>query len=291
MGLWASIAVNTVVLGGTYAVIGIGFVIIFRTTRVVSFIQGAFMAVGALFFAYLLNNGVPTAAAFATAMVATAALGVIIYRLFFMRVAGAEPFTASIATIGLGTLVLAGATLIWGSAQIVIRQVVSFHDYHLGGGLYINGVGIFTIAAMAVVYAVVIAGLRATPTGQRMLAVADNTTLAFYTGIRVTGISALAWAVAAATAGVAGMTYVIGSQPDPPTIEALGILAFPAILLGGLNSIWGALLGSFIVALAQTATATYLGSQWQDAIAYFLLVAVMVIRPQGLFGQVEVDRL
>jgi len=291
MSLWDSIIVNAVILGGAYAVIGIGFVIMFRTTRVVSFVQGAFMAVGALLFSSLLRHGTPAIAAFAVAGLATGLIGLLIYRLFFMRIAGGKPFAASVATIGLGTLVLAVAVLIWGSGQIIIPPVVSFHNYRLVGNLVISGVGILTVTSMVGVYVLLALLLRTTPVGQRMRAVADNPSLAFYTGMRVARISGLAWAIAAATAAIAGMVFIVGSQPDPATVESIGILAFPAILLGGLDSVAGALVGSFAVALIQTVTAVYLGSQWQDAIAYAVLVVVMVIRPQGLFGQVEVDRL
>ncbi len=288
---FASILLNAITLGCTYGLIGLGFVIVFRSTGVISFAQGAFMMTGALLFATLINHSVPVWAALVITVAALAALGTVTFVLVFGRLAGLESFVGAIATIGVGTLIEAIVLLIWGPSIITIKSIFSGGNHHLGGPFVISNIGIFTLAVTAVVFVLVILGLQKSPLGVRMRASADNPGLASYTGLHVVRLSSAAWAVAAATGALAGVVFLIGSQPDPETVYSLGLAAFPAILLGGIDSIGGCLVGGLLIALVQSAIATWWGGQYQDVAAYVALLLLLLVRPQGLFGRIDARRL
>jgi branched-subunit amino acid ABC-type transport system permease component len=121
--------------------------------------------------------------------------------------------------------------------------------------------------------------------------VANDSSLAAYGGVRVTRISALAWGISAAAAGAAGVGYTLGTVIDPTSLPALGIVVFPAIIIGGLDSLGGVAVGSLVLALVQTVVSVYVGSTWQDIVAYGLLLALLWVRPTGLFGSKNLVRV
>jgi branched-chain amino acid transport system permease protein len=287
----ANVLVDGITNGCIYALIGVGFVIIFRATGVVSFAQGAFMMVGALLFATCVRAGTGMAAGLAVVGVTMLIAGGLVYWLVFSRLVGGEAFVVSVATVGLGTLLETIALLIWGPGIIGLPLLFSYKTHHIVSTLRVNNEEIFTLVFTLAVFALVIYALQRTPVGLRMRAVANNTRLAALAGVNVVGMSVLAWAVAALTGGFAGVVYLLGTQPDPGTIYSLGLAAFPAILLGGLDSVPGALVGGLLIGLLEATLATYVGGDWQNVVSYLVLLGVMLIRPQGLFGSTEIARL
>jgi branched-chain amino acid transport system permease protein len=287
----ANVLVDGVTNGCIYALIGVGFVVIFRATGVVSFAQGTFMMVGALLFASCIRAGIGLAGALVIAGLTLFVTGAVVYWLVFSRLVGGEAFVVSVATVGLGTLLESAALLIWGPGIIGMPVLFSYKTHHIVGTLAVNNLQIFTVVFTVSVFAVIIYGLQRTPVGLRMRAVANNTRLASLAGVNVVRMSMLAWAIAALTGAFAGVAFLLGTQPDPGTIYSLGLAAFPAILLGGLDSIPGALVGGVLIGLLEAWVATYIGGDWQDVISYIVLLGVMLVRPQGLFGSSEIARL
>jgi branched-chain amino acid transport system permease protein len=127
--------------------------------------------------------------------------------------------------------------------------------------------------------------------GLRMRAVACDPSLAAYGGVRVRRISALAWGISAAVAGAAGVGYTLGKVIDPSALPSLGIVVFPAIIIGGLDSLAGVAAGSVILALVQTLASVYVGTNWEDVVAYGLLLVLLWVRPNGLFGSRQLVRV
>jgi branched-chain amino acid transport system permease protein len=287
----ANILVNGTITGLIYALIGIGFVVIFRATGVISFAQGAFMMVGALLFASCVNRGIGIAGSLAIVCVVLFVIGGLVYWLVFSRLVGGEPFVVAVATVGLGILLEEGALLIWGPSIINIPVLFSIHLYHISGALALNSLDFFTIVLTLVVFAIVMFGLYRTPVGLQMRAVANNPRLATFAGVSVVRVSILAWAIAGLTASLAGVVYLLGAQPDAGSVYSLGLQAFPAILLGGIDSVAGALVGGLLIGLLQAAVATYIGGAWNDVVSYGVLLAILLLRPQGLFGNPAVARL
>lgn len=211
----------------------------YRATKVVSFAQGTFSMVGALVFLVCADGGLGFVPSLLGALVANAILGAAIYRGVFARMEGAEPFISAMATIGLGIAVEAIALVINGSDPIVVPNVLSSHQFTSAGGLTFGVRDIAIVVLTVIVFGALYLGFGRSRTGLRMRAVADVPRLAAYAGVNVTAVSTLAWALAAASAAIAGLAFLFTAQPAPSDVYALGLAAFPAILLGGFDSILG----------------------------------------------------
>jgi branched-chain amino acid transport system permease protein len=286
-----AIITTTITSGAIFALVSVGFVLVYRATKVVSFAQGAFTLVGAFVFVACADSGLGFALSLLLALAANAVIGALTYRGLFARMEGAEPFIKAVATIGLAITIEALAIVFGGSGPFIVPHVLSAQQYTLTPGLVISVADIVVVGLAVVVYGLLLACFGRTGIGLRMRAVADIPKLAAYAGVNVTAMSTLAWSVAAATAAVGGVAFLLTSQPAPTDVYALGLSAFPAILLGGFDSIAGAVIGGIALALVQAVVTTFAGGSWQDVASYGLLLLVLLIRPQGLFGSGEVSRV
>jgi branched-chain amino acid transport system permease protein len=150
---------------------------------------------------------------------------------------------------------------------------------------------LITVVLAFGVIGLLVATLQRTVTGLQMRAVADQALLSHYLGINVDWISALAWGIAAGTAAVAGIVMALGASVDEVSIASLGLVAFPAMMLGGLDSIRGALVGGLVLAFIENAVALLLGGEWTAVGAYAVLLVILLVRPSGLFGSRAVARV
>jgi branched-chain amino acid transport system permease protein len=288
---WANATVGGLTTVAMYGLVGAGFVVLFRATRVLSFAQGAFMLLGALFFYSLTQSaGMPLYPALIVALVAAGAAGWLSYRFIFSYMVGAEPFVVAIATLGLAAAFEAAAYIIWGTTPLTLPSVLSTQARALGG-FHVTAVDIFCVLLAIVLGIAVAVGMRYTRVGIQMRATADGQQLAAYSGIHVTRISALAWAVGAALAGAGGIVYALTNNLDPSSIPAVGLSVFPAIILGGLDSYAGVFVGALVLGALDSVIGVTLGGQWQDPVAYIVLVVVLLLRPRGLFGSREIVRI
>jgi branched-chain amino acid transport system permease protein len=289
----ANIIVGTITLGFVYGLIGLGFVSIYRSTGVMSFAQGSFMLIGAMLYYTITTQPGHQDAVTGLVLMAVAMflVGCAVYRAVLGRILGLDPLTVSIATLGLSIVLQMIAFMIWGPSIVQYRSMLSFTGHDIGLNLRFNQVQLFTI----VVGIVITAGLAyitgRTRLGLSMRAIAESPSLAAYTGINVRRLSTVAWGIGAATAAVAGVVYGLATQVDPGSLPSVGLLAFPAMLLGGLDSIAGAVVGGFLLAAIQNVTQVTVGSIWQDVTSYGVLLIVLFVRPQGLFGSPVVARL
>ena len=287
----ANLITGTLTTGAILSLISVGFVIMYRATKVVSFAQGAFGLIGSFVFLGLINSHLGLYPSIVLTIAINLAVGALTYQIVFSRIVGSEPFITAMATIGLAIVLEACAIMIWGSGPILLPSVISGSTFHIWGSLAVTPTEIFIVGSAIVVFAVLILSLYRTRLGLKVLAVADAPRLAAYAGVNVVAISALAWAVSSATAAVGGVAYIMTTQPGPDSVYSLGLIVFPAILLGGLDSIVGALVGGVVLALVQNVVATYADGTWTDIASYGLLLAVLLVRPQGLFGSAEVSRV
>lgn len=289
----ANILVGTFTLGFVYGLVGLGFVAVFRSTGVMSFAQGSFMLIGALVF-YSVTTKTwhlgPVTGLLVT-LVVLALIGAGTYQLVLGRILGVEPVIVSVATLGLAIVLQMVAFMIWSPDIVQYRSMLSFDGHELFANLRLNQVQIYTIAVGTAITVGLILVLGRSRAGLRMKAVAESPELAAYQGLDVRRLSMAAWGIGAAAAGAAGVIFGLGTQVEPGALPAIGLLAFPAILLGGLDSIGGAVIGGFLVAAIQSTTQVWIGSAWQDVVCYSVLLVVMFVRPQGLFGTPTVARL
>jgi branched-chain amino acid transport system permease protein len=289
---WSNVVVGTITLASIYALVASGFIVLFRATKVLSFAQGAFMMIGASIFYSLLTAGhLSLYPALIIAIVASGVLGWFTYAVVFSRMVGAQPFVIAIATLGLATAFQGGGYLIWGANTLQLPLLVSYEPKILFGTFHYNDIDEFIVVLTFVLAIIVALVVRYTRVGIQMRATADGPTLAAYSGIHVTRISALAWGIGAALAGAGGIEYAIANGLDPSQLPGVGLAIFPVIILGGLDSYGGAFVGAVLVSLLQTILGITVGGQWQVPATYLVLVVVLLIRPRGLFGSRDVVRI
>jgi branched-chain amino acid transport system permease protein len=292
------VSVQGIALGAKYALVALGFVVIFKATGVINFAQGGFV----LFGAYLTYNasqtwGVPFYVAMIVAMVGVALLGAGVERVVLRPMVGQPPFTVIMITIGLLFILEQIVTSIWG-----------FNNLNLGDPWRSNRVTVGEVAvAVRDLWTVGLAGLamgsfflffRYTSTGVAMRATALDPEAALAQGISPGRVYTLAWAVSGAVAALAGVALAAGSGRLAPGIGLIALAAFPAIILGGLDSPGGAVLGGLIIGVTQQLTALYqpqhaawLGTNFYVVMPYVVMVLILLVRPYGLFGTKEVHRV
>jgi branched-chain amino acid transport system permease protein len=288
------LAVNIAVLASIYALISCGYVLIYRVSRVLSLAHGELMLLGAygLYATASLFSGSPALAIGMSALLA-AVIGVLVYALLMRRMTGESVLAAVLVTIALGILVRGITVLVWSTQERHPLNILGWSNPSLaiGDNARISGVGLAFLAITTVVYAALYFFLRYTHWGIRMRAAGQNPLLAAQRGINLHGVYALAWALATFTGGVAGMLIACDNALDQ-TMVTIGLKAFPAALVGGLDSLLGALAGSLIIAAAEVLLIHYVDPLLSEVVPFAVLIAMLIVRPWGLFGsREELDRV
>jgi len=287
------LAVNIAVLAAIYALISCGYVLIYRTSRVLNLAHGELMMLGAygLFTTASLFAGHPLIAIGASALLALV-IGILVYVVLMRRMAGEAVLAAVLTTIALGILLRGAVILVWSAQEQYPLRLLGFANPTLAlGSGRISAVALTLVLGTALVYAALWAFLRYSVWGIRMRAAGQNPLLAAQRGIGLHGSYALAWGLATFTAGLAGMLLSL-DQSLSQTMVVIGLKAFPAALVGGLDSLAGALAGSLIVAAAEVLLIHYVDPLLSDVVPFFVLLAMLAVRPWGLFGtREELDRV
>jgi branched-chain amino acid transport system permease protein len=291
------LVVGGVALGFQYALVALGFVIIFKATHVINFAQGGFVMIGA-FVAYQVATvwGMPFVVGVIAAMIVTALLGVLVERLVLRHMVGKPLFALIMITVGLLFVIQEAVSTIWTSDQVELNDPWGIDTIDLGG-VIIKVLDLWAIAVAGVVLAGFFAFFRWSKLGLAMRASALDQEAALAQGMSAKRVFAAAWLIAGAVAALAGVILAAG-RPLDLTIQFVAILAFPAIILGGLDSPGGAVVGGIIIGLTQTLTAGYqpeyagwLGANFHTVMPYFVMVLILLVRPYGLFGTPEVKRI
>lgn len=291
------LAVNIAVLAAIYALIACGYVLIYRVSRVLSLAHGELMMLGAygLSVTASLFGGHPLVAIAASAGLALT-VGFLVYGLLMWRMTGESVLAAVLATIALGILLRGAMILAFGTQTLYPLQQLGWSNASIevgfgAGSARISGAGLVLVVGTALVYGALFLFLHASRWGIRMRAAGQNPLLAAQRGIRLHGVYALAWGLATFTGGMAGMLIACDAGIEA-TLVTIGLKAFPAALVGGLDSLLGALIGAWIVAGVEVLVIQYVDPLLSDVVPFFVLLAMLVIRPWGLFGtREELDRV
>lgn len=286
--------VNIVVLAAIYALIACGYVLIYRVSRVLNLAHGELMMLGA----YLLMATASLFAgnlwaALAAALLLSLTVGVLVYVFLMRKMTGEMVLAAVLTTIALGILLRGVVVLIWSAQQQYPAQALNLSNpaIELWGGGRISTFAAILVLTTAAVYAALFGFLRFGRWGMRMRAAGQNPLLAAQRGINLHAIYALAWSLSTLTGSIAGMLIALDSGLGS-TMVIIGLKAFPAALVGGLDSLAGALLGSLIVAGAEVLLIHYVDPLLSDVVPFLVLIAMLVVRPWGLFGtREELDRV
>ncbi|PXY38437.1 branched-chain amino acid ABC transporter permease [Prauserella flavalba] len=285
-------------LGSTYALVALGFVVIFKSTGVINFAQGGLLALGA-YLGYTFSNNL--AVAFGVAVLlccASAALvGATFERIVLRRMVGQPPFAVIMITIGLLFILEPMITAIWGFDQKQITNPWNIRTVE-AGGLVFGVRDLWTIGLTAAVVAAFFVFFRYSSLGLAMRVTAFDPEAALAQGISARRVYATSWAIAAALAALAGILMAAGPGGLTPSIGFIALAAFPAMILGGMDSPAGAVLGGLVIGLAEALTRGYqdelfswAGSNVSVIVPYLLMIVILLIRPYGLLGTKEVRRV
>ncbi|MEW5912838.1 MAG: branched-chain amino acid ABC transporter permease [Thermodesulfobacteriota bacterium] len=294
MSIFLELMANGVAVGGVYALIALGFVLIYKATSIINFATGEFMMIGAYFFyTFLVLLGLPVVLSFILVMACAALLGLVVERAILRHMLGQPTISIIMVTIGLSSILVGLAELIWTSdfksfpplfprAPIVIGEVVIRSNFFWGFVIAMAAVAVF---ALLFKYAKVGVAMRAT---------AGDQMAAFSMGINVRSMFTVAWALGAIAAALGGL--IIGNIGGiQPNLGHLGLTIFPVVILGGLDSIAGAVLGGFIVGIVENLAGGYLHDYVRGDIKelapFVVLVLILLFKPYGLFGKEEIERL
>jgi branched-chain amino acid transport system permease protein len=283
---------TTAILTCTYALLAAGIVILYKAGRVVNFAHGELAIVGGYVFysSGLMGGGISPWLAILGAVVFSVVMGTFIYAAMMRRVVG-EPFhVAILVTVGIGIVLKSAIIVLWHAEQVTIDIGVA-PAVQLEGGATLSYMDLASIMLTIAFFAALYLFFTFTRLGVQFRGTAENPLLASQRGVNVNFVLALAWVIAILAATLSGVLYGGRAFLSPESVT-IGLAGLTAALVGGLDSLRGAVLGAFIVALAQYLTVRLIDPVLSEALPFLILLVVMSVRPWGLFGTVEeLDRV
>jgi branched-chain amino acid transport system permease protein len=287
----ANLVVGGLAAGSLYAMVGIAIVIVLNITDIANFAQGE-MAMLTTFFAYWLLDsvGLPWWQAVAIALVFGLIQGVIIQQVVIRPLIGSPVLSAIIATLGLNVVLNSLAGLIWGHQTYAFPSPFAFSAPFRLGGVPIPVDSVVNITVGLVIIVGMTLFLRSTWTGLGLRAASQNQTVARLMGVSITRSSAIAWGLGGLVGGIAGILVAPSLFLDTNLMSAVLIKAFAGGVLGGLSSLVGVFLGCLALGVTENLTSAYLSPSFADAITFIIIIAVLIMRPEGVFGRVKVRK-
>ena len=284
-----SYLINGLSLGSVYAIIALGYTMVYGIAKMLNFAHGDIIMVGAyIALMSMTQAGMPPFAAVLAAVVGCTVLGVLIERIAYKPLRNASSSLAVLITaIGVSYLLQNLALLIFGANTQIFDSVIDWKGITLAGGaLSISGVTIVTIAACIIIMAVLVTFVQKTKPGQAMRAVSEDKGAAQLMGINVNGTIALTFAIGSALAAIAGVLLCSAYPSLTPYTGAMpGIKAFVAAVFGGIGSIQGAFIGGLLLGIIEIMGRAYISSQMADALVFAVLIIVLLVKPTGLLGK------
>ncbi|MGV1906289.1 branched-chain amino acid ABC transporter permease [Agrobacterium cavarae] len=290
---FTEVLVGGLLSGVMYSLVAIGFVLIYKTSGVLNFSQGALLLFAALTFVSLVERGVPFAVAFVITFAIMVVLGITIERAVLRPLTNKPPITLFMATLGLSYIIEGAAQLLWGTQVHGLDLGIEDIPFDVGG-VFISQFDIFAALVAAGMVAILSAFFRYTRIGLGFRAVADDQFAALAVGLKLPWLWASVWAAAGLVALVAGLLW--GARLGVQFSLSLVVLkALPVLVLGGFDSIVGAIIGGLVIGASEKLAEVYIGEYFGGGIegwfAYVVALAFLLIRPSGMFGQKLVERV
>lgn len=280
--------VNGVSLGSIYALIALGYTMVYGIAKMLNFAHGDVIMVGAfVIYTVSMTYGMPMVVGVFAAIVFCTLFGMLIERVAYKPLRKAPSLAVLITAIGVSYLLQNAAQLIFGSDTKSFTSVVTIPPLSLfNGGLIITGEAIATIVISIIIMIVLTLFIRKTKPGRAMLAVAEDRGAAQLMGINVNATISLTFAIGSALAAIAGALLCSAYPTLSPTTGAMpGIKAFTAAVFGGIGSIPGAMIGGILLGLIENMSKTYISTQLSDAIVFGVLIVVLLLKPTGILGK------
>ncbi len=290
MELFIQLTLTGLTNGAILALAALGFVLIYKSSDIINFAQGEFLLVGAyVIYAMIAQFGLAWPIGMILTIGISILLGVVVERLVLRPMIGEPIISVIMVTIGLSSLLRAIVSTIWGNLPQAFPPFIPSQPVQiLSATIGADRLWAIVIAiAMLFLFAVF---FRRSREGIAMRAVADDQQAALSMGISVKKIFAWAWSIAAVTAAIGGalIANIVGVSKD---LSSFGLHVFPVVILGGLDSVPGAIVGGVIIGLLQSYTGGYIGQGLNQVLPFIVLIVILMIRPYGLFGQEIIERV
>ena len=283
-----SYLINGISLGSIYAIIALGYTMVYGIARMLNFAHGDIIMVGGfVVFTIVSTLGLSPWLGLLVAVAICTVLGIVIEKVAYCPLPGASSLSVLITAIGVSYLLQNVALLIFGSNARQFTSIINLPNLKLADGkLTISAVTIVTIITCIVIMVALTTFINKTKIGQAMLAVSEDTGAATLMGINVNKTISITFAIGSALAAIAG-ALLCSAYPSltPYTGSMPGIKAFVAAVFGGIGSIPGALIGGVILGVIENLTKAYISSQLSDAVVFSVLIIVLLVRPTGILGK------
>ena len=280
--------INGLYIGAIYAIIALGYTMVYGIAKMLNFAHGDVIMVGA-FMTYTFTSrlGVPMVASILIAMAVCTLLGILIEGLAYKPLRGTSSLAVLITAIGVSYFLQNLAQHFWGPAEIAFKRVVDLEPLELfDGQLKISAEVVVTLIVAVIIMVGLTAFVNKTKMGKAMRAVSEDREAAQLMGINVNRTISTTFAIGSALAAVAGVLLCSKVQSVWPTVGSMpGIRAFTAAVFGGIGSIPGAMLGGMLLGLIETFSGAYISTQFSDAIVFLVLIIILLVKPAGLLGK------
>jgi branched-chain amino acid transport system permease protein len=275
--------ISGLAVGCVYGLVAVGFVLIYKTTEVINFAQGELMMIGAFVaFTLITHFHIPYALAFLLTPIICAVIGLLLERAFIRPLVGKPVVSIIIVTIGLSITLRAFSGMIWSYDTLYYPRLFSDEAIKIGG-IVMAPVDLSVILITLGMVMLLFLFFKFTIRGISLQSSAQNPLASLLMGISVKQVYSITWAISAMVGAVAGM-IVAPITFLSVNMGFLGLKAFPAAIIGGFNSIPGAIVGGVIIGVSENLAGIYLPSWFKDIFAYIVMMAVLMIRPEGIFG-------
>ena len=292
MEFFLQLLINGLSLGFLYSLSALGFVMIFKSSSVLNFAHGELLAIGAFLFLVLSAWAkLPIILAFFMTLIGCFALGFVIERFFLRPLIGEALIQVIMLTLGMAIMFRGLLLFIFGGD---IHNYANFLPEGLSLQLgFVEIPSVYMASFIIGIVFLILFGFffKYSSQGIYMRSVADNQPAALSLGVHVRRVFALSWAIAALVCAMSGIVLGIINGINVHELSGIGLKVFPVVILGGLDSIGGAILGGVIIGLLETFTGGYFSTSLREVIPYIVLVFILMVRPYGLFGLVEIERV
>ena len=278
--------INGISLGSVYAIIALGYTMVYGIAKMLNFAHGDVIMVGAyVIFTIISTMGYPPIVGVIVAVALCTVLGITIERIAYKPLRGASSLAVLITAIGVSYFLQNMALIVFGADTKSFNSIVKFGPFHLGG-LVISGETLVTIVSCIIIMIILTTFINKTKAGQAMLAVSEDKGAAVLMGINVNQTIALTFAIGSGLAAIAG-ALLCSAYPtlSPYTGSMPGIKAFTAAVFGGIGSIPGAFVGGILLGVIEIFGKAYISSQLSDSIVFAVLIIVLIVKPSGILGK------
>lgn len=278
-------------LGAIYAVVALGFVLVYKSTDVLNLAHGEFLMLGAYFaLTFLISENLNFFLGVFVLLLVMLVFGLLVHYGIMRRMVGQGFFAIVLITLGIATIIRALLLIFYGPTERARLDLLPQGSFEVGGATvrYVDLIIFGVVAACVLLFFLF---FKYTRLGLHMRAVADDIEAAAAMGIDPDKIYAMTWAAAMVMAGVGGLLFGHVTGAIDRSIEAIGLRAFPAAVVGGLTSLGGSIVGGLVVGVIEQFANGHLGTKWREPVAFSVMFVVLLVRPTGLWGRKDLERV